>query len=333
DAIVSEKLGLQTIETDTTFSQIESPANGQDNPRVDDIYSFIEIKAAMKEDGKCFSRNADNGSSGNLHINQQGQGNGQCQKKPNTVTQQRKATETGKKSEHPKQSKQRTRATPAGRTAEATSFPTKSENDRITVVVGDSIIKNLQGRKLAKAVGHWVVLKAFPAATIHDMKSHIIPTVERCPDQICLHIGTNDLKSKEPHVVADAIVDLAREIENSCDAEIVLSEITTRNDAHSNAVKTVNRRLKQFSRQNGWKLISHANITQNGLNKGGLHLNREEIQKPCSKPFLVVTLYRPPCASAELFSHYETLVGKLDSLDLEYYLMGDLNCNMASAHF
>ena len=92
---------------------------------------------------------------------------------------------------------------------------------------------------------------------------------------IRVHIGTNDLKSKEPNVVADAIVDLAREIENSCDAEIVLSEITTRNDAHSDAVKTVNRRLKQFSRQNGWKLISHANITQNGLNKGGLHLNRE----------------------------------------------------------
>jgi len=68
------------------------------------------------------------------------------------VTQQRKATETRKKSELPKHSKQQ--ATPAGRTAEATSFPTKSENDRITVVVGDSIIKNLQGRKLAKAVGH-----------------------------------------------------------------------------------------------------------------------------------------------------------------------------------
>ena len=44
DAIVLEKLGLQTIETDTTFSQIKSLANGQDNPRVDDIYSFIEIK-------------------------------------------------------------------------------------------------------------------------------------------------------------------------------------------------------------------------------------------------------------------------------------------------
>ena len=55
----------------------------------------------------------------------------------------------------------------------------------------------------------------------------------------------------------------------------VLSEITTRNDAHGDAVKTVNRQLKQFSRQKGWKLISHANIIQKGLNKCSLHLNRE----------------------------------------------------------
>ena len=353
DAIVSEKLGSQIIETDTTYSQIESPANGQafiqDTLRVDDIYSFIEIKVkevcrlevdklkleastsysnetiaslreennllnirlqelesryesvreeartlsdenkslmtvirllnkesqvATKEEGKNIARDADNGSSVNLH-NQQGQGQGQKKSNSNRVTQQRRATETGKKSEHPKHSKQQTRTTPAGRTAEATSSSTKSDNDRITVVVGDSIIKNLQGRKLGKAVGHRVVVKPFPGATIRDMKSHIIPTIEKSPDQICLHIGTNDLKSKEPNMVADAIVDLAREIENSCDAEIVLSEITTRNDAYGDAVKTVNRRLKQFCRQNGWKLINHANITHNGLNKGGLHLNRE----------------------------------------------------------
>ena len=55
--------------------------------------------------------------------------------------------------------------------------------------------------------------------------------------------------------------------------------------------------------------------------------------KSFSKPFLVVTWYSPPCSSAELFSHCKTLIRKLDSLDLEYYLMGDLNCSMASAHF
>ena len=48
DAIISEKLGSQAIETDITYSQIESPAKGQtfiqDTPKVDDTYSFIEIK-------------------------------------------------------------------------------------------------------------------------------------------------------------------------------------------------------------------------------------------------------------------------------------------------
>lgn len=40
---------------------------------------------------------------------------------------------------------------------------------------------------------HRVVVKPFPGATIRDMKSHIVPTIERSPDQICLHVGTNDL--------------------------------------------------------------------------------------------------------------------------------------------
>ena len=78
-----------------------------------------------------------------------------------------------------------------------------------------------------------------------------------------------DLRSIEPNMVANANLALAREIENFRDFEIVLSEVTTRNDANGDAIKTVNRRLKQFCRQNGWKLISHANITQIGLNKGG----------------------------------------------------------------
>ena len=85
-------------------------------------------------------------------------------------------------------------------------------------------LKICKGQSWPRLLGHRVVVKPFPGATIHDMKSHIIPTIEKSPDQICLHIGTNDLKSKEPNMVADAIVDLASEIENSCDAEIVLSD-------------------------------------------------------------------------------------------------------------
>ena len=56
-----------------------------------------------------------------------------------------------------------------------------------------------------------------------------------------------------------------------------------------------------------------------------------EIRKPNSKPLLVARLYRPPFSPTDLFSSYEAFIGKLDSLDLEYYLLGDLNCNLASS--
>ena len=55
-----------------------------------------------------------------------------------------------------------------------------------------------------------------------------------------------------------------------------------------------------------------------------------EIRKPRSKPFLITTWYRPPNSSTEIFSHFETLVGKLDAENIEFYLMGDFNCNLAS---
>ena len=53
-----------------------------------------------------------------------------------------------------------------------------------------------------------------------------------------------------------------------------------------------------------------------------------EISKPRSKSFTVATWYRPPNSPFELFSDFESFVGKLDAEGKDYYLMGDLNCNM-----
>ena len=88
-----------------------------------------------------------------------------------------------------------------------------------------------------------------------------------------LHIGTNDLKTREPKAVAESIVDLARQIEGTCDTIVTLSELVCRKDKLDQAVKTANKHLKKFCHQNGWKLIHHENISHSGLNKGGLHLN------------------------------------------------------------
>ena len=55
-----------------------------------------------------------------------------------------------------------------------------------------------------------------------------------------------------------------------------------------------------------------------------------EIRYPHSAPVIVVNWYRPPNSSADIFTSLELLVGRLDSECVEFYLMGDMNCNMAS---
>ena len=48
-----------------------------------------------------------------------------------------------------------------------------------------------------------------------------------------------------------------------------------------------------------------------------------------SKPFIIVAWYRPPNSLNEGFSCLENLIGRLESENVEFYLMGDVNCNMA----
>ena len=57
------------------------------------------------------------------------------------------------------------------------------------------------------------------------MKDYLKPNLELSPDQVTLHVGTNDLKSNEPQQVAGSVVDLARQTENSSDATVIISEL------------------------------------------------------------------------------------------------------------
>ena len=142
------------------------------------------------------------------------------------------------------------------------------------MLVGDSIIKQIQGWKLGKKVGHRVVVKSFSGATTSDMKHYLKPTLEKTPQQILLHVETNDLQDQNPNVVVDNAVELARKIESETNARIILSELVARSDnVSSDSVKTVNRKLKKFCTQNNWKLVQHQNITTNDVNQSGLHLN------------------------------------------------------------
>ena len=53
-----------------------------------------------------------------------------------------------------------------------------------------------------------------------------------------------------------------------------------------------------------------------------------EIMKPFSHPFIVATVYRPPCATSEFFDYLEHLLKAIDNENKEMYLLGDLNCDL-----
>lgn len=55
-----------------------------------------------------------------------------------------------------------------------------------------------------------------------------------------------------------------------------------------------------------------------------------EIHKPNLKPFLTTRWYRLPNSIVDKFNYFESLLGKLDAEQFEYYVMGDLNCNLGS---
>ena len=63
-------------------------------------------------------------------------------------------------------------------------------NERTTAIVGDSITKNVQGIKLAKTVGHRVVVKPFPAS--HNSR-HARGIQRQFSENIC---SEDDLRAK-----------------------------------------------------------------------------------------------------------------------------------------
>ena len=136
-------------------------------------------------------------------------------------------------------------------------------------------MKNVQGWKLSTNVRS--VVKAFPGAKVEGMFHYIKPTLNQQPDEIILHVGTNDVKHLTPRAIAERIVDLGNNIVSECpNTKVTISNLLCRSDdglLNAN-VKEVNKVLNSFARQNQWKFLTHSNINNSHLNASGLHLNR-----------------------------------------------------------
>ena len=153
------------------------------------------------------------------------------------------------------------------------------KNKNVTCIIGDSILKDVKGWELTKSMKHeYVTVKSFSGAKTECMKHYIIPTLDKKPDKIILHVGTNDLRDNVPaDEVADRVMALATECSKT--STILISAIVTRGDVLRGKAVTVNDILKHHCNRLNIGFIEHENIKLTDLNNSQLHLNRDGSQK------------------------------------------------------
>ena len=117
---------------------------------------------------------------------------------------------------------------------QSTSNSAQSTDQKPCVIIaGDSMLKFINGRKLSSQISNkgLTYVKAFPGATVEDMSDYIMPSLRRKPEEVILHVSTNNLKFSEPRKIAQGIVNLGLKIQNhSPDCKITISSLISRSD-------------------------------------------------------------------------------------------------------
>ena len=142
------------------------------------------------------------------------------------------------------------------------------------LILGDSIIKKVDGWRLCKRMKSLVAVRSISGASSKGMAHHVKGCIEDDnPDSLILHHGTNDLvENADPEVIAKNIVNLAVSAKNDV-KEIFVSALTVRNDDLNNLRLKVNASLKRNCERNDLCFIDNDNVSRKMLNSSGLHLN------------------------------------------------------------
>ena len=108
-------------------------------------------------------------------------------------------------------------------------------------IAGDSILNGTDGSLLSRK--RLVKVKQFPGATITDMYDHLTPILNRHPEFLILHIGTNGTSKGMPNEIVDKLLALKRfAVSQNKECQVIISTLTMYVDSskNGNAVQKVN---------------------------------------------------------------------------------------------
>ena len=192
-------------------------------------------------------------------------------KKSKTARQSAQASSQNQRKQHSNEKNTQTESGPSSQSH-------KSRNKRNIEICGDPMTKHLQAYRIGRSTNERVSSKSFSGATCKDMKHYIVPTLEKKPDELILHIGTNDLKDTAPKEVVRDIMALKDFIvKKSPQIKVTISELTLRTDDKkiNDKVTNFNELLKKACINSKLTVIEHTDIDDQCVNQSGVHLNKK----------------------------------------------------------
>ena len=140
-----------------------------------------------------------------------------------------------------------------------------------TLIVGDSMISGIDETMISRK-GRIVKVRPFSGATIEDMYDYLKPMLRKCPDNIILHVGTNNAAREPARTVFDKLLSLKSFIEKTLpNCKISMSNLIKRTDSNE-AAKTVDK-VNELLFTLQLDIVDNNNITKSELTRKGLHLN------------------------------------------------------------
>ena len=119
--------------------------------------------------------------------------------------------------------------------------------------------------------------KFFPGAKASELSHYILPALnEFSPDSIILHVGTNDLQSRnfEASSLANEVINIGTIAQAKGVNTVFISSITTRKDKSflQNRIDEVNNILQNQCEENGFIYISNHSVLHEHVCNDGIHL-------------------------------------------------------------
>ena len=146
-------------------------------------------------------------------------------------------------------------------------------------ILGDSIVKNVNGCLLTKKLRHKKLIKviSFSGAKVSCMYDHVKPAIREFNlNHIILHVRTNELKSSETaSQISRSVIDLALSRKSETNA-VTISLTAPRKDNLNNKALEVNNRLINMCGERDIAFINYTDTidTERHLNESKVHLNK-----------------------------------------------------------